>query len=66
MVIQSNMSSKMIAGIWPETAAVFKKYHSPISEKTLQEIVSNDVLPNLLADLNKSIGSSTVTCIEGG
>jgi uncharacterized protein YejL (UPF0352 family) len=66
MVIQSKMSTKMIAAIWPETAAIFEKYHSPISERILQEIVSNDVLTNLLADLNNSIGSSSTTCIEGG
>jgi hypothetical protein len=28
--------------------------------------VSLDVLTNLLDDLNNSIGSSAVTCIEGG
>jgi hypothetical protein len=66
LVIQSNMSTKMIIEIWPGTAAIFEKHHSPISERTLQEIVSKDVLTNLLADLNNSIGSSTVTCIKGG
>jgi hypothetical protein len=66
MVIQSNMSTKMIVEIWPETEAVFKKYLSPISERALLETVSLDVLTNLLDDLNNSIGSSAVTCIEGG
>jgi hypothetical protein len=66
MVIQSNMSTKMIVEIWPETKAVFKKYLSPISERPLLETVSKDLLTNLLDDLNNSIGSSAVTCIEGG
>lgn len=66
MVIQSNMSPKAIVEVWENTAVVFKKYHVPITEKTLESLIENDILDTLLKELNNTVGSSTATCIEGG
>ena len=66
MVIQSNMTSKAISEVWVETLEVFQKYNVPITEKTLQVLVNDKILQVLLTELNKVVGSSTATCIEGG
>lgn len=66
MVIQPNMSSQAIVSIWSECKKVFAKYRVPLSEKSLEDTVSQDTLNHLLAELNTVIGSTSITCIEGG
>ncbi|MCH6267687.1 hypothetical protein KHB02_019385 [Bacillus sp. FJAT-50051] len=66
MVIQPNMASKAIAEVWKETVEVFQKYNVPITEKALQVLVTENTIKILLTELNKVVGSSTATCIEGG
>jgi hypothetical protein len=66
MVIQSNMTSKAITEVWEDTLEVFQKYNVPITEKILQVIVNDNVLPVLLNELNNLVGSTNATCIEGG
>ncbi|MFF2448192.1 hypothetical protein ACFVSW_13925 [Neobacillus sp. NPDC058068] len=66
MVIQSNMTSKAISEVWEETVEVFQKYNIPITEKTLQVLVNDSIFQELLTELNKVVGSSNTTCIEGG
>jgi hypothetical protein len=65
MVIQSNMTSKAITEVWEETVEVFQKYNVPITEKTLQVLVKDNIL-KILTELNNVVGSSNATCIEGG
>lgn len=66
MVIQSNMSSKAIIEIWGTTLDVFKKFNVPIAGDSLKALVDEDTLPELLKELNQTIGSSSATCTEGG
>jgi hypothetical protein len=66
VVIQSNMSSKAIVGVWENTVDVFKKYSVPLSEKSLDTLVNESVIPALLLELNTVVDSSSATCIEGG
>ena len=66
MVIQLNMTSKAISEVWEETLEVFQKYNVPITEKALQILVNDNILQVLLTELNKVVGSSNATCIEGG
>ncbi|SEM11468.1 hypothetical protein SAMN05192533_10162 [Mesobacillus persicus] len=66
MVIQSNMSSKAIIEIWGTTIDVFKKFNVPIAGDPLKTLVDDDKLPEILKELNQTIGSSSVTCTEGG
>jgi len=56
-----------IVNSWDETKEVFKKYDIPInSNKALKEHLKGEELDLLITDINKTIGSSEVTCIEGG
>lgn len=66
MVIQSNMSPKAIVGVWRETVEVFNKYQIPFIEKTLESLLEEEQLVSLLEELNATVGSSTLTCVEGG
>jgi polysaccharide deacetylase 2 family uncharacterized protein YibQ len=67
VVIQSNMSPNNIVEVWEGTITVFNKYNVSISaEQSLVSLVKEDVLPTLLKELNESVGSSSVTCVEGG
>jgi len=66
MVIQSNMSPKEIIDVWGETAEVFNKYPIPTTEETLEAMIDKEQLISLLQELNSVIGSSTLTCVEGG
>lgn len=66
MVIQSNMSSKSIVDVWGDTSEIFSKYNIPISGQSLEVLVNENLLPKLLTELNDTVGSSSVTCIEGG
>jgi hypothetical protein len=66
MVIQENMPVSGIVMSWSETESIFKKYGISNTNKTLKELLSGEVLQNLLNDLNKAIGSSEMTCIQGG
>lgn len=60
------MTSKAISEVWEDTLEVFQKYNVPITEKTLQVLVNDNNLQLLLTELNKVVGSSNATCIEGG
>ncbi|HJV31047.1 MAG TPA: hypothetical protein VJ558_02560 [Bacillales bacterium] len=66
MVIQSNMSPKAVVDVWGKTAEVFNKYQIPLTEHTLEVLVDKEQLVMLLQELNDAIGSSSLTCIEGG
>lgn len=66
MVIQANMSPKAIVDVWVETKDVFKKYDIPISELALEALADENTLPELLMELNKAAGSSSMTCTAGG
>jgi hypothetical protein len=66
MVIQSNMSPKAIVEVWENTAPIFMKFNVPLIDKKLESIIEFEKLPNLLFELNNTVGSSTTTCIEGG
>lgn len=66
MVIQSNMSPKAIVEVWENTAPILMKFNVPLIDKTLESIIESGLLPNLLIELNNTVGSSATTCIEGG
>ncbi|MBT2730923.1 hypothetical protein J7E63_29370 [Bacillus sp. ISL-75] len=66
MVIQANMSPKAIIKFWEETREIFEKYNVPQSEKSLQDLVESHLLTSLLSGLNSAVGSSNLTCVEGG
>ena len=66
MVIQSNMSPKAIIEVWEMTAPIFVKFNVPFTEETLGSIVKSENLQKLLIELNAAVGSSSVTCVEGG
>lgn len=67
MVITIEMPVSGITNSWDETIEVFKKYDIPVgSNKALKEHLQDEELDLLISDLNITIGSSVVTCIEGG
>jgi hypothetical protein len=66
MVIQSNMSPKAIIDVWEATTDIFKKYNIPITNLSLETFLKSQELLLLLKELNSTVGSSTITCIEGG
>ncbi|MCM3669004.1 hypothetical protein M3181_08315 [Mesobacillus maritimus] len=66
MVIQANMAPKSIVAVWEETAVVFKKYKIPLTEQSLRTLVESDALSSLLEELNSVVGSTNLTCVEGG
>lgn len=67
MVIQKNMPVSEIVKVWPETLAVFKKYTiSIISNDSLEKVVDESNLTTILNELNQTVGSSEITCVEGG
>jgi hypothetical protein len=67
VVITIEMPVSGIANSWDETKEVFKKHDIPVSSnKALKEHLQDKELDLLIFDLNKTIGSSEVTCIEGG
>jgi hypothetical protein len=66
MVIQTNMSPKAIVSVWENTESVFKKSNVPLSDLPLEQLLQGDALNNLLTELNKVVGSSSGTCVEGG
>jgi hypothetical protein len=56
-----------IAKSWDVTKEVFIKYNIPVSSnRSLKEHLQEGELELLISDLNKTIGSTVVTCIEGG
>jgi hypothetical protein len=65
MVIHSNMSSKAIIEIWGNTLDVLKNYSVPISGNPLNRLVHEETLPQLIEELNQTIGSPVSTAIEG-
>ncbi|MGG5255353.1 hypothetical protein ACQYAD_18160 [Neobacillus sp. SM06] len=67
MVITKDMPVSGIAASWDEAKEVFQKYGIPASSnKALKEHIQGEQLDQLISDLNKAIGSTEVTCIEGG
>lgn len=52
---------------WNITEEVFREYGIPSSSnKALKDHLQGKQLEAFISDLNKIIGSSNVTCIEGG
>lgn len=66
MVIQSNMPLKAIISVWEETREVFIKYNIPINDLSLEAAVDPEHLEELIGELNKVVGSSENTCVQGG
>ncbi|RHW43413.1 hypothetical protein D1B31_01770 [Neobacillus notoginsengisoli] len=66
MVIQANMSPDGIVNVWEGTADIFNKYNLPITKQSLEALVKGEDLHSLLKELNDAVGSSTLTCVEGG
>jgi hypothetical protein len=67
MVIQSNMSPEAIVEVWEFTINIFNKFNiSVLSEKTLGNLVTKNILPILLGELNHLVESNGMTCFEGG
>lgn len=66
MVIQPKMSSKAIVEVWDNTLGIFEQYNIPLVDQALDKIVGGNVLDLLIAELNKEVGSSHTTCIDGG
>jgi hypothetical protein len=60
------MSPKAIVEVWEMTAPIFVKFNVALTDKTLESLIESEILPNLLIELNAVVGSSTVTCVEGG
>jgi hypothetical protein len=66
VVITIEMPVSGIANSWDSTKEVFKKYNITVSSnKALKEHLQDKEMDLLISDLNKTIGSSEVTCIEG-
>jgi hypothetical protein len=65
MIIHSNMSSKAVIEIWGNTLDVFKNYAVPISGNPLNSLVHEETLPQLLEELNQTIGSLVTAPTEG-
>jgi hypothetical protein len=65
MVIHSNMSPKAVIEIWGNTLDVFKNYSVPISGNPLNSLVHEEKLPQLLEELNQTIGSPVTGPTEG-
>lgn len=67
MVITKDMTVAGIIESWNVTKSVFEQYGiSGTPELALKDLFLGDQLNQLISDLNKMIGSSEVTCIEGG
>lgn len=66
MVIQPNMSPDAIVLTWNNTQKIFKEFDVAITENAMESYVNKDILPQLLKRLNEEVGSSALTCIEGG
>jgi hypothetical protein len=61
------MTSRAITEVWIKTVEVFQKYNVPITNKSLQVLVNDNILQVLLTELNNVVvGSTSATCIEGG
>jgi len=65
MVIHQNMSPKAVIEIWGNTLDVFKNYSVPISGNPLNSLVHEETLPQLLEELNQTIGSPVTGPMEG-
>lgn len=67
MVIQPNMKVQDITITWPETKKVFEQYGLNVMEtRQIQNLVPESVIHLLTRDLNAVVGSSELTCVEGG
>jgi hypothetical protein len=61
------MTSRAITEVWIKTVEVFQKYNVPVTNKSLQVLVNDNILQVLLTELNNVVvGSTSATCIEGG
>jgi hypothetical protein len=65
MVIQSYMSPRGIVIVWEVTADILKN-NIPLIKQTLAKMVEVEQLTLLLKKINNAVGSSALTCIEGG
>ncbi|GAB7388458.1 hypothetical protein BSNK01_22950 [Bacillaceae bacterium] len=67
MVITKDMPVSGIVSSWDVTKEVFQKYGIPIdSNKAIKNHLHGSQLDSIISDLNRVIGSSEITCIEGG
>lgn len=66
MVIQPNMSPKSIVEVWGSTEEVFNKNNVTITDKALESLFNGNKLASLIDELNIKVGSSDLTCTEGG
>ncbi|MFZ3579485.1 hypothetical protein [Virgibacillus sp. DJP39] len=66
MVIQENMTPKEIVDTWEQTAEVFNQFSIPLVHDSLGSFMEEGILEKLLQELNQVVGSSSVTCVEGG
>ncbi len=67
MVITKDMPVSGIVSNWSETKEVFNKYAIPVdSNKSIKEFLTNEKLDLIITELNQFVGSSSVTCVEGG
>ncbi|ADH98318.1 hypothetical protein Bsel_3008 [[Bacillus] selenitireducens MLS10] len=67
MVITALMPVSGIVASWPETKPVILHFGIPHeSNKALQEHTSGEDLAQLISELNEVIGSSNITCVNGG
>jgi len=67
VVITQDMPVSGIANSWDETKEIFREYGIPAdSNKALKEHFQGEQLDSIISFLNKTIGSSDATCIEGG
>ncbi|UCZ53545.1 hypothetical protein LGQ02_01740 [Bacillus shivajii] len=67
MVITKDMPVSGIANSWPETIVVFEKYKiAPKTNQALKAFEKGEELKQLIKEINAAIGSSEVTCVEGG
>ncbi len=60
------MSPEAIVDVWAVTSDIFKRYDMLLTKQTLEELVKGETLTSLLQELNSAVGSSALTCTEGG
>ena len=66
MVIQANMSPKVIVEVWEVTEDIFNKHKIPLTRQTIETLVEEEQVNSLLEKLNAAVGCSSETCIKGG
>jgi hypothetical protein len=60
------MSPKSIVEVWKQTAATFHEYNISIIDQPLEFFVDKEKISSLIIELNRAVGSSPATCVDGG